>query len=285
VPVYNGERSLSRALKSLLGQSFSDLELIVSDNASTDGTEAICKDFAGRDARVRYVRQESNIGAPRNWNFVVHEARGKFFKWASASDYCAPMMLEKCVNALEADPGIVACTGLTHLVDDDGQLMEVYTRDASIDEDSPSERFSHIRSQLWKNHFQAAVVRLDALRRTRLDRPYPHGDLVLTAELALYGRFKVIPEVFVFRHESRDTSTHMLTPIERQRIYDPKAKAPMKLLLARRHLDYLISIARAPIPSIEKARACRVALRLMRWDRGALWQEFRSLRTRTDTTE
>jgi glycosyltransferase involved in cell wall biosynthesis len=91
LPVYNGERYLSRALDSILEQSLSDFELIISDNASSDTTEAICRDYARRDPRIRYVRQRENLGAPRNWNFVVHEARGRYFKWASASDYCACM--------------------------------------------------------------------------------------------------------------------------------------------------------------------------------------------------
>lgn len=280
VPVYNGERYLRRALDSILGQSLSDLELIISDNASSDGTEGICRGYAGRNSRVRYIRQAHNIGAPRNWNFVVHEARGRFFKWASASDYSAPTMLERCVNVLKGDPAVVVCTGLTQLVDENDQLMEVYTRDASIDEDSPSARFAHIRAQLYRNNIQSAVVRLDALRSTRLDRLYPTGDLVLTAELALYGKFEVIPEVFVFRRESRETFTHMLSPLERQRVYDPEAKSAMKLIVTRRHLDHLVSISRAPIPMSEKMAAYRIALRLANQERETMWDEFRSLRPR-----
>src|SRR5688572_28337892 len=88
LPVYNGERFLSEALDSLLGQTLADFELIVSDNASTDRTAEICLAYAARDARVRYVRQQTNIGAIRNWNFVARQARGQYFKWASANDFC-----------------------------------------------------------------------------------------------------------------------------------------------------------------------------------------------------
>jgi hypothetical protein len=273
VPVYNGERFLARALDSLLAQSLSDFELIISDNASTDATPAICQEYVRRDRRVRFVRQPVNIGAPRNWNAVVHEARGTYFKWASASDYCAPAMVEKCVRQLQADPGIVLCQGLTQLVDADEQPIEVYGGDVVSNEERPSDRFARVAWLLALNNAQCGVIRLDLLRLTRLDRLYPGGDIALMAELALYGRFHVIPEVLLYRRQSTATFSSMLTPLEAQRLFDPNATAPMTFIRARRHLDNLLSIARARIPASEKLRACRSALRLARWDRGNLWRE------------
>ena len=279
VPVYNGERFLPRALDSLLGQSLSDLELIVSDNASTDGTQAICEEYRRRDPRFRYVRQPVNIGAPRNWNAVVHEARGTFFKWASASDYVAPAMLETCVAAMRADPGIVLCHGLTQLVDEREQPIEVYGGDVVFDQPRASERFLQVSQLLALNNAQCGVIRLDALRRTGLDRTYPSGDMALMAELALYGKFHLVPEVMLYRRQSTGTFTAKLAPLALQRIYDPHARRAMTQLRARRHLDHLVSIARAPLRLAEKLRAYRYALRLVRWDRHLLWGDFvRSLR-------
>lgn len=277
VPVFNAERFLKRALDSLLDQSLSDFELIISDNASTDGTQAICEDYARRDFRIRYIRQNSNIGAPRNWNVLVHEARGVFFKWASANDYCVPVMLEQCVKTMQADPGIVLCYGRTQLVDENEQPIEIYEHDMAFDEALPSERFDRVCTQLRLNNAQSGVFRRDVLRLTRLDRLYPSGDMALMAELALYGRFQMIPVVLLFRRQSRGTFTSMLTPLERQKVYNPKAKAPMKFILTRRHLDNLGSISRAPISLVEKLRAYRVALRLARWDQMGLWREFLSV--------
>lgn len=277
VPVFNAERFLARALDSLLDQTLSDFELIISDNASNDTTQAICEDYAGRDRRIRYIRQKNNIGAPRNWNVLVHEARGIFFKWASANDYCSPRMLQQCVNVMEADPGIVLCYGRTQFVDENEQAMGVYERDISLEDDQPSRRFGRVYTQLWLNNAQCGVFRLDVLRLTRLDRLYPSGDMALMAELALYGRFKVIPDVFLFRRQSRGTFTQMLTPLERQKVYNPEAKSPMKFVLARRTLDNLLSISRAPISIMEKIRSYQVALRIARWDRADLWREFLSV--------
>jgi glycosyltransferase involved in cell wall biosynthesis len=86
MPVYNGERFIREALDSILEQTFTDFELIISDNASTDGTDAICCDYATRDSRIRYLRQNENKGALFNFEFVLNEARGSFFKWAAVDD-------------------------------------------------------------------------------------------------------------------------------------------------------------------------------------------------------
>lgn len=86
MPVYNGKRFIREALDSLLAQTFTDFELIISDNASTDGTEAICREYAARDARIRYVRQSVNHGVGTNWQFVLKEAKGDYFMWAADDD-------------------------------------------------------------------------------------------------------------------------------------------------------------------------------------------------------
>ncbi|MEO1346882.1 MAG: glycosyltransferase family A protein, partial [Pseudomonadota bacterium] len=103
VPVYNGDAYLAEALDSILNQTFTDFEVIISDNASTDGTEQICRDYAARDDRVRYIRQEKNLGAAPNFNLLVPIARGEYFKWAASDDLIAPEFLNYCVEALEKE--------------------------------------------------------------------------------------------------------------------------------------------------------------------------------------
>jgi glycosyltransferase involved in cell wall biosynthesis len=277
VPVYNTDRYIACAIESLLAQTFRDFELVISDNASTDRTQEICEAFAARDPRIRYIRHRENIGMPRNWNAVVHAATGEFFKWASASDYCAPTMLELCVNAMRADRDIVLCYGKTQFVDEDGEKIGVYKGDLGFEENTPSERFSRVCELLSLNNLQCGVARLDALRKTRLDRLYPSGDMALMSELALYGRFKMLPDILLYRRQSRATLTSMLTPLERQLAYDPQAVAPMKLIRTRWHFDNLASIARSPIAFSEKLRAWRSVLKFMRWEREKIFKEMLSL--------
>jgi glycosyltransferase involved in cell wall biosynthesis len=90
LPVYNGEMDIARALDCLLAQTFANFELIIADNASTDGTERICRAYAARDSRIRYVRHAQNLGAIANFSFVLQEAVGDYFMWAAADDERAP---------------------------------------------------------------------------------------------------------------------------------------------------------------------------------------------------
>lgn len=277
VPVYNGGRYMEKTICSLLDQSMSNFEIIISDNASTDSTASICQNFAQRDQRIRYIRQKKNIGAPQNWNFVVHEARGVFFKWASANDYCAPQMIEKCVKAMQTDPTIVLCYGQTQLIDENDQPIKILADEKCFCAHRPSERFFDVCSYLGFNNAQCGLIRLEVLRQTRLDRMYPTGDLSLMAELVLYGCFKLVPEVFLFRRHSSDSITSMLTPLALQQVYNPEAKKPLKLIHFRRHLDNIVSISRAPISLTEKLCAYMITFRMARMSRFQLYRELLSL--------
>lgn len=105
MPVYNGAEYIREALDSLLAQTFTDFELIISDNASTDITADICREFMQRDSRVHYTRQADNLGAISNFQFVLSGASGKYFMWAACDDRWAPTFLERTVAVLESDEG------------------------------------------------------------------------------------------------------------------------------------------------------------------------------------
>src|SRR6516164_10769129 len=124
LPVYNGENYLAEAIEALLGQSYEDFELIISDNASTDGTADICRRYEKQDSRIRYIRQPLNIGLAPNHNFVFRQARGELFKWASHDDLYARDLLKRCVDALDEFPHVVLAHSWTALIDDLGQLTE-----------------------------------------------------------------------------------------------------------------------------------------------------------------
>src|SRR5256885_2243864 len=106
LPVYNSERFLRQSIDSLLAQTYSAFVLVISDNASTDGTAAICKQYAANDSRIRYTRNEVNIGNPRNFNRVAGLATTRYLKWSTADDYWAPTFLERAVEIMERDSTI-----------------------------------------------------------------------------------------------------------------------------------------------------------------------------------
>ena len=124
LPVYNGENYLAESLDALLGQTYEDFELIISDNASTDGTASICRRYAMQDSRIRYIRQPHNIGAAPNHNFVLQQSHGKLFKWASADDLYARDLLQCCVDALDEYPHVVPAHSWTAAIDSAGNVTQ-----------------------------------------------------------------------------------------------------------------------------------------------------------------
>lgn len=100
MPVYNGESFIREALDSLLTQTFTDFELIISDNASTDGTEAICREYAAKDARIRYVRQSGNISVGENFRFVLQKSRANYFMWMTDDDFWPQNAIETLFTTL-----------------------------------------------------------------------------------------------------------------------------------------------------------------------------------------
>ena len=111
MPVYNGELFIERAIESILAQTFTDFELIISDNASTDSTQEICQNFSKKDDRIRIFKQEKNIGIHRNFYFLLSQAKGKYFAWAAVDDYLDKDFMEKNLKVLESHNSIVSSIG------------------------------------------------------------------------------------------------------------------------------------------------------------------------------
>ena len=111
LPVHNGELFIERAIESILAQTFTDFELIISDNASTDSTQEICQNFSKKDDRIRIFKQEKNIGVHRNFYFLLSQAKGKYFAWAAVDDYLDKDFMEKNLKVLESCDSIVSSIG------------------------------------------------------------------------------------------------------------------------------------------------------------------------------
>ena len=146
LPVYNGQDHVRAAVESILAQTYTDLELLVCDNASTDATGDIIAELAAQDARIRYHRNPKNIGLIGNFNLAYRLSRSPYFKWAAVDDLCAPTLLEKCVAVLDADPGVVLCHSRTDIIGANGSVLYPHPHDGlRTDVPSASERFTHVR--------------------------------------------------------------------------------------------------------------------------------------------
>jgi glycosyltransferase involved in cell wall biosynthesis len=199
VPVYNGERYLAETLDSLLAQDFMDFELIISDNASTDGTRDVCETYLAKDARIHYVRNQRNIGAAANYNRLVGLARSPYFKWASADDVCGSTLLSRCVEVLDRDAGVVLAYPRTVLIDESGDPIRDHPDRLHMPHVQPWKRLRHFATHRWLCNPCFGLIRTEVLRRTRLVRPNVHSDVTLLGELTIAGCFHEVPEPLFFR--------------------------------------------------------------------------------------
>jgi len=274
MPVFNGEKYIVEAIDSMLGQSYSDFELIISDNASDDRTPEICQEFARKDPRIRYLRQPLNVGAPRNFNFVFHQARGQYFKWAAANDVCDRDLVSVCKKVLDERPEVVLCFGKTMAIDHGGRILSPVEDDLVIEDSRPSRRFRHVVDHSHYNNVHAGLFRSDSLRKTMLEKPYPSGDLVMIAELALYGLFCEVPQVLFYRREVPGTATKFRSNSEIQQLCTPDSATRRYWPMWRSLFGYFQAALRSPIGFTEKATICRYLLRRCVSYRRNLWHEF-----------
>ena len=257
LPVYNGDRFLGAALDAILAQTFSDMEVLISDNASTDGTRAICEAYAARDPRVRYQRNTGNLGAARNYTSLVDRATGEFFKWAPHDDLITPTYVAQCVDVLCAHPEAVLCYPRTMVINEDGVPQGEETEDTiNVTAGSPHARFSEFLTSSWTNRKCNAVVgmiRTAPLRTTGLIGSYGSSDRILLAELALRGRFYQIQEPLFFRRMHAGGSVPSNPDFaSRTRWFDPSSTGNGLPPHWRWLREYMLAVHRAGIGPAER---------------------------------
>jgi glycosyltransferase involved in cell wall biosynthesis len=209
LPVYNGERYLVAALESMLAQSFTDFELVISDNASTDATEEICRAYAGRDQRIRYSRNERNMGAHYNHNHVFALSRGRYFKWAGHDDMLEPDFLKCCVEVLDKDERVVLCsTGVT-TIDEFGAVLRLEATREGFCSPRPHGRLRSFFEQDYYYHTIYGLMRRDVLQQTGLHKDWYGSDRSLLIEMSLYGCFYIVEERLLLLREHPGRSVHV----------------------------------------------------------------------------
>lgn len=262
VPLFNGALYLASALDSLIAQTFDRFEIVISDNGSTDGTEEICRRYAALDPRIRYFRHDINRGATWNHNFLIMEARGRYFRWHHYDDLCEPSHLERCVAALEANPGAVLAYPRTILIDAAGSITSHYDDRLALDEEAPHARLQHFLRNVYLCNPVLGLMRMEALRRTALHGAYVAADHVLLAELAMQGRWVEIPETLFFRrfHAAKSTEANR-TIRDRAAWFDPRLRKGMFFWPnLRLFFERLKAVGRAHVGLREKLRCAWVVI-------------------------
>jgi glycosyltransferase involved in cell wall biosynthesis len=208
VPVFNGERYLATALAGIQAQTFTDFEVVIGDNASTDRTPEIAAEFAAADPRFRYVRRDRNIGLVPNFNRLFTDTTGEFFAWHAADDQTDPEFYGACVGLLQVHPDAAAATSEILLIDGAGEVLGPDPERIRADHPDRVVRFTELASFSHYAQFTYGVYRRSMMARTRLMLPFFWtSDRLFLAELALQGTLVRDPRrlFFVRQHGERVT--------------------------------------------------------------------------------
>ncbi len=204
VPIYNEGKHIRQTLDSLLSQNYEHLEIIISDNCSTDQTSAICREFAGKDSRIRYTRCEENLGAFKNFVSVLNNAVGKYFMWAAGHDLWHPEVTSRCVNMMEQDPDIAICYTRGVRIDEEGTIIGLASNSMDLRGMPPAERIEYLINNIVGGDIIYGLIRLDLLKSLELRMGWGQ-DQVFIAELALKGTIAHIPEqMFFWRQKANE---------------------------------------------------------------------------------
>ncbi len=236
MPVYNEGAHLEASLDALLIQDYPCLEIIISDNGSTDDTEAICRRYALRDPRIKYHRYDVNRGITENFDYVKSAASGDYFMWAAGHDLWSPNLVSECVALLEADAAAVIAFGCSHWIDADGGPMAKSSGWSDTRGMEPVGRFFTV---FWGNmHPILGVMRMAALRRVKKIHNMAGTDLIMLLEMVLQGHFVHAAAAHWYRRQFRVIETH------EQRMARYRSS---EFGLSRSMIDRLFPLMRLPV--------------------------------------
>ncbi|MFW2390149.1 MAG: glycosyltransferase family 2 protein [Polyangiales bacterium] len=289
LPVYNGEASLEEALESVLAQTYDDFELLICDNDSSDRTQEICERYAARDSRVRYTRNDGNIGAAPNFNKTFELNRSEYFKWMAHDDLIEPAYLESCVRALDEAPSSVSMVfprriELNHV----GELIR-------YDPFQPAEALEGAWEGFHSLSFSELVglenrdippaifglVRSEALAETRLIQGFIGSDRACVSELCLRGQVWQTPDFhFKQRFHADDSWRRKLSNEENAEWYDPANRGRKVRPSWELFVNLLVNVRHSPLGPLSRARHYVVvvfyhwvprAYRTLRYQAWRLW--------------
>ncbi|MBF0232810.1 MAG: glycosyltransferase [Desulfamplus sp.] len=203
MPVYNMKDTVKEAIDTILNQTFSDFELIISDNASDDGTEEICRAAAKEDSRIIYNRNQKNIlGENARLTFLI--SKGKYFMWAAADDARKPEMVKRCVDTLEADNEAILAYTYTEVLDPANSVRRFYYDPYSLDQNDPADRYTSLITSLDLGNMMYGLYRRSAMYSLPPIIGNPSTvmiftDAILLTHIVLQGKIVQIPEMLFIR--------------------------------------------------------------------------------------
>lgn len=271
LPVYQGQAYVADAIRSALSQSFADLELVISDNASTDRTGEICRAAAENDPRVRYSRSDVNRGLAWNHNRAFELARGEFAMWMGHDDMLTPTYVARCLEALEQNPDAVVCSTWSNDIDEKGEVVRQVVLPAVAESPRVSERYRDTVQYEQRCDVVFGLMRSDVLRQTQLHGGIHGSDWVLMAEMALRGRFVQIPDYLFSRRKHASQASRKNDRWQNTVVFDPMKAGKNTYPFISLARAFRAAIGRAGLPFGER-RKCHAHFR--KW----LWSQFHFVR-------
>lgn len=215
MPVYNGENYINEAIESILNQTYKNIELIISDNASTDRTKEIVSEFIKTDQRITFHQFEKNYGAAKNFNKTFYISKGKYFKWAAHDDLINQNYIEKCVQILEQNEQVGLCHSYNAQIDSKNNKLDVLHYDQICF--ATGSNFKNYLKFLYNFKFGQddadivnGIFRSNILSETKLIAPYNSADMILVAEIIIRSKIYIIKEALCSKriHEKRSVSAN-----------------------------------------------------------------------------
>lgn len=267
LPVFNAERHLEETLASLLNQNYPNLEILISDNASTDRTAEICKTFCGKDSRIRYFRNEKNVGMTKNFNRLAESAKGDYFMWAGAHDRWEPDYVGALVRRLNENPSVVLAIGKLLEIDESGRILKALPSAVDTRGFKLTDRLSKVITGFV---FFAiyGLIRMNALRKTNLFKPGYGTDSTLMAELSLQGEFSVVPSttsyIRAFHNRKMTTEENILRLIGEAEKRSLSGKMHIRFPNLLWTMEMFRVIRKAKISPADKVKLCRLHLSVVK---------------------
>jgi glycosyltransferase involved in cell wall biosynthesis len=276
MPVYNGEDFIEDAVRCVLNQTYPHLELVISDNASTDNTERICRQFTKEDKRVKYVRNQTNIGAANNYNQAFWLTTGSYFRWNNADDLCSPKLHELCLAVLMKNPDTVLSYGKTTLIDNQGKFIKDYDDNLNLRQEKAFDRFKAFFKQVGLTNVIYGLMRRSAVEKTALmgNGTYFASDTNFMAEMTLHGKFYELSEHLFSRrmHESASSWDRKNNKVQFE--FWQGRNAEFTLPRWKKQYAFLKAIQKAPLKKTQKAKLHALILQRMIWSRKELLYEL-----------
>jgi glycosyltransferase involved in cell wall biosynthesis len=218
LPVYNGERFLKSKLDSIIQQTHTNFELIISDNASNDETENICNEYMNKDNRIKYFRQEKNFGVTWNFEFVLEKSSGKYFMWTGVDDILLPKFIEKNMQILENDKECVASISKINSYQPNDENIQINKNDIEYSEIIKNIRNyirprtispitgdfqTKARTYLKESSCQViySIFKSDVIKKSIISESFLGNDWAIFLNVLKYGNLAVMDEVLMYEYE------------------------------------------------------------------------------------